>query len=397
MIKNAIFKAVLALAALCAFSSCGERIGQPAYRVCAFVWPSCHDDSLAREYLWKEGIGEWEVIKRGDPRFEGHYQPKQPLWGYEMDDDPLVVEKWINEALSHGVNTFVYDWYWFKNYPYLEGALDDGFLKAPSCDKMGFYLMWANHDVKYNYWNYHLHGDNDSLLFTGEVSPEQYETIVHRVIDKYFQLSNYVKIDGCPVFMIFSIENFLETFDYDLDRAAQAVQYFREECVKAGFKGLHLQTTLRGNGVDKDFYLKEFDVWRSRLGIDSFVTYNMIGTDKDYLTYGRKGTEYWYRWSDYLNVPFFPTVSIGWDDTPRFPAKGEDDVVLYHRTPEAFQHFLEGAKDYADKHGDQPAFVYINAWNEWIEDAYLLPDVCYGYGYLDAVKNVFGPCKRRPE
>ena len=158
-----------------------------------------------------------------------------------------------------------------------------------------------------------------------------------------------------------------------------------------------MQTTLRGNGVDKDFYLKEFEVWRSRLGIDSFVTYNMIGTDKDYLTYGRKGTEYWYRWSDYLNVPFFPTVSIGWDDTPRFPAKGEDDVVLYHRTPEAFQHFLEGAKDYADKHGDQPAFVYINAWNEWIEDAYLLPDVCYGYGYLDAVKNVFGPCKRRPE
>ncbi|MBQ0096695.1 MAG: glycoside hydrolase family 99-like domain-containing protein, partial [Bacteroidales bacterium] len=104
MVKNAMLKAVLAVAAICIFCSCGERIGQPAYRVCAFVWPSCHDDSLAREYLWKEGIGEWEVIKRGDPRFEGHYQPKQPLWGYEMDDDPLVVEKWINEALSHGVN-----------------------------------------------------------------------------------------------------------------------------------------------------------------------------------------------------------------------------------------------------------------------------------------------------
>ena len=101
------------------------------YRVCAFIWPSCHDDSLGRTN-WEQGIGEWEVIKKGDPRFPGHYQPKQPLWGYEMDNDPVVVEKWIQTALEYGVNTFVYDWYWFDHYPYLESALNDGFLKAPS-------------------------------------------------------------------------------------------------------------------------------------------------------------------------------------------------------------------------------------------------------------------------
>jgi hypothetical protein len=33
------------------------------YYVAAYIWPSCHDDPLAREKLWKEGIGEWEVIK----------------------------------------------------------------------------------------------------------------------------------------------------------------------------------------------------------------------------------------------------------------------------------------------------------------------------------------------
>ncbi len=30
------------------------------YYVAAYIWPSCHDDPLAREKLWKEGIGEWE-------------------------------------------------------------------------------------------------------------------------------------------------------------------------------------------------------------------------------------------------------------------------------------------------------------------------------------------------
>jgi len=117
------------------------------YYVAAYVWPSCHDDPLGRAKLWPEGTGEWEVIKKGTPRFEGHYQPRQPLWGYEMDNDPEVVKKWIDVATSHGVNVFVYDWYWYEGGPFLESALNDGFLKAVNNEKMKFYIMWANHDV----------------------------------------------------------------------------------------------------------------------------------------------------------------------------------------------------------------------------------------------------------
>ena len=83
--------------------------------VCAYVWPSCHDDSLAHRWLWEEGIGEWEVIKKGDKRFPEHYQPRLPLWGYELDNDPVVVEKWIQTALKYGINTFIYDWYWYND------------------------------------------------------------------------------------------------------------------------------------------------------------------------------------------------------------------------------------------------------------------------------------------
>ena len=74
------------------------------YYVAAYIWPSCHDDSLGRDKLWPEGTGEWEVIKKGNPRFDGHYQPRQPLWGYGLDNDPEVVEKWIDAATAHGVN-----------------------------------------------------------------------------------------------------------------------------------------------------------------------------------------------------------------------------------------------------------------------------------------------------
>ena len=115
---------------LCAIS-CTKQVHNeksPEYYVAAFIWPSCHNDSLAQVHLWGDGEGEWEVIKKGTPRYDGHYQSKQPLWGYEHDDDPKVVERWIDTALAHGVNTFIYDWYWYMDYPYLEGALNIGFL-----------------------------------------------------------------------------------------------------------------------------------------------------------------------------------------------------------------------------------------------------------------------------
>ena len=37
------------------------------YSVAAYVWPSCHDEPRSREVFWGEGIGEWEIIKKGNP------------------------------------------------------------------------------------------------------------------------------------------------------------------------------------------------------------------------------------------------------------------------------------------------------------------------------------------
>jgi len=107
----AIVLSVLLASTSFARSETNEQAPKHDYLVAAYVWPSCHNDPLAREKLWREGIGEWEVIKKGDRRFVGHYQPRQPLWGCEMDNDPKVVERWIDVATDHGVNVFVYDWY----------------------------------------------------------------------------------------------------------------------------------------------------------------------------------------------------------------------------------------------------------------------------------------------
>ncbi len=389
-------KKTLMIAALALMLGACCKQARPDYYVCAFVWPSCHDDSLAREWIWRDGEGEWEMIRKGDPRFEGHYQPKVPYWGYEMDDDPVVVEKWIQTALSHGVNTFIYDWYWFHdpngyNGPFLESALDNGFLGAPSNEKMNFYIMYANHVVKYNYWNYHKWGERKDTLFSPTVGMEDWKKIVDRVITQYFHRPNYVKIDGCPVFAMFDVDAFKEGFPSD-EEAAQAMEYFREKTREAGFPGLHLQFTPGASSSPNPPSAAKTKVNIPLLGINSIAMYNMGGFDCDYLRHNEKALVKRKNTEEAFDVPVFPTVSLGWDDTPRFPAQRGEKVTRFHQTPKVFEHYLRKAKEYADERADtQPRFIMLNAWNEWIEGCYLLPDMLDGFGYLEAVRNVFGP------
>ena len=396
MIRRSIFSFFL-LAGIVFLNGCKAGINPPSqkdaevkneYYVAAYIWPSCHDDPMAREKLWPEGTGEWEVIKKGNPRFDGHYQPRQPLWGYELDNDPEVVEKWIDVATDHGVNVFVYDWYWYDEGPFLESALNDGFLKARNNEKMQFYIMWANHDVKYNYWNVHRYKDNTDILWNAKVDRKNYEIIVDRVINSYFKRPNYFKINGEPVFSIFSVGKLLESFDNNIEETRKALDYFREVVKKAGFPGLHIQWNQGGGSVMSEEAAAKFAGTVEALGFNSVAMYNMGGTNEDYIVYGTNSVRIREQMDSLLSIPVFPCVSIGWDDTPRFPSKGKNDVVHYHNTPESFAALLSRAKKYADRHPEHPRLITINAWNEWVEGSYLLPDMLNGFGYLEAVRDV---------
>ncbi len=376
-------------------NSCGQNSGRDKltdkYYVAAYVWPSCHHDERFGDMLWPEGIGEWEVIKKGNPRFPGHYQPKVPLWGYELDNDPGVWERWIDVATDHGVNVFIFDWYWFDEGPFLESALNDGFLKASNNDKMEFYVMWANHDVRRNYWNVHEYGDDTSILWEGPVNLENFEKVADRVINQYFIKSNYFKIDGEPVFHVFSPDNLVRGLG-GLDQTRDALEYFRERTREAGFPGLHIQfrpgggmePTLLGNVNSEGKNVNEIV---DHLGINSITKYNW-GHGEDYLRLGTETMEKRDRMDSVFDIPVFPNVSIGWDDTPRFPHKGKEHVTYYNKTPESFAAFLQKAKNYCDERPDQPNLITLFSWNEWVEGSYLLPCVKYGFQHLEAVRRV---------
>ncbi len=367
---------------------------EPDCYVAAYVWPSCHDEPRSREVLWGEGTGEWEIIRKGDPRFEGHYQPRVPLWGYEMDDDPVVFEKKINAAADHGINVLVFDWYWYDGKPFLESSLNNGFLKAENRERMKFFIMWANHDVNGTMWNRYRY-PSDTLLWEGEVTWEDYRVMVQRIIRQYFKQPNYFTIGGEPVFSIFSFRDLVNSFR-GLEGTREALDYFREEVVKAGLPGLHLQLITMGMsgeaGIIEDEEANGMDLNGivEYLGINSMTTYNwrMAGIREDYIRWAGDGIALRNRWDSRLEIPYFPVVSIGWDNTPRYAGLGRESVVHTGNTPESFAAYLQQARDYLGLHPEQPRIILINAWNEWVEGAYLEPDMKWGYSYLEALKKV---------
>ena len=100
-----------------------SKINNNEYEIAVYYFPDYHEDE--RNNVWHgPGWTEWELMKRAEPRFEGHQQPKIPLWGYEDEADPMVMAKKIDAAADHGITSFVFDWYWYEDGPYLQRDLE---------------------------------------------------------------------------------------------------------------------------------------------------------------------------------------------------------------------------------------------------------------------------------
>ena len=365
------------------------------YDIAAYVWPSYTGDEPRSRMFWKEGYGEWQTVKSATAKFPGHSWPRKPLWGYVNEADPKVMEMEIEAAVSHGVNVFIYDWYWYDNRPFLENCLNDGFLKASNKNKMKFYLMWANHDANH-LWNKELSDTEvgSTVIWKGAVVPEQFEIMYRRLAKKYFTEENYYKIDGCPVFMIYELATFIEGMG-SIETAATMLKEFREYVKSLGFPGLHIQFTGRGSGtlnlsgVDGKCTADVSELI-TKLSLDSFTHYQFVHVtdiDRDYREIVKDIEKMWEKTDEDYSIPYFPHVSCGWDNNPRF--KGFRPGIVRNNTPENFRVALEKAKAYIDRHPERPKLITVNSWNEWTETSYLEPDDLYGYGYLEAIKEVF--------
>ena len=368
--------------------------------IAAYYFPQWHPD-LRNDKWHGKAWTEWELVKAAVPRYEGHRQPIKPAWGYFDESDPMWSAREIDLAADHGLTAFIYDYYWYADGAFLNGALDKGFLQAPNSHRLKFALMWANHD----WHNLHPNRLNDGAsdknsLIGGTLDSEGFVRLTTHVIHEYFSRPNYLRLAGKPYFSIYDIATFIKGFG-GLDTAGQALESFREACQDGNGTHLHLNAVVSRFGAD---YSKREIV--QRLGIDSVTAYNWC--DHYPIQHGSfpqgsyekamlANVTAWPGIGSEYGAPYIANLTTGWDSSPRccttdrYENRGYPWLpVLEGNTPEMFARSLEMMKDYLREAKPELPLFTVNAWNEWTEGAYLLPDTFDGLGRLEALKRAFG-------
>ena len=76
------------------------------YDVAAYIWPAYTGQERRTRIFWPEGIGEWQTVRNSKPKSNGYSWNRQPLWGFQDEADPAVMEMQIENAVKYGVNVF---------------------------------------------------------------------------------------------------------------------------------------------------------------------------------------------------------------------------------------------------------------------------------------------------
>lgn len=365
-------------------------------QIAVYYFPNYHQDARNEAEHGKNWT-EWDLVKKATPRFENHFQPNVPLWGYEDESKPEVMAKKIDAAADHGIDAFIFDWYYYNDGTFLERALTEGFCNAPNQGKLKYALMWANHD-----WvDIHPLPENGEvkLLYPGAITEETFEKMIDYIIAKHFKHPSYWLIDGCPYFSIYEIFRLAEGLG-GWEQAKTALNKFRAKVKAAGFKDLHLNAVVWGvqilPGENTITHPEEIITELNFDSVTSYVwghhaTFNQFPVTP-FSDIFEQNRQYWHEAKKLYSVPYYPNVSMGWDSSPRtvqsidYVSANYPMMATMSSTPEEFGEALKVACDFVKNNSLKNQIITINAWNEWTEGSYLEPDMRHGFKYLEAIK-----------
>lgn len=371
-------------------------------KVITFYLPQFHTFP-ENDAWWGKGFTEWTNTKKAKALFKGHYQPNIPY--QENYYDLAAVEPMRQQAETakkFGVYGFCFYHYWFKDCKKLMEGPVERFRDDKSID-FHYCLSWANEP-----WTRAWDGGEKQVIMPQEYGNKD-EWIKHfEYLLSFFRDSRYIKIDGKPVLLLYR-PDLITDLDQMLDCWEQLAQ-------ANGFSGLCLMAqgsafcgNLSHDGSRFDYCI-EFEPGFTR---ELFRKNNVL--KHPIAAVHNPGCAAMFLWSDFkaklesgLGIKFkkpvrlfsydtvcraiskrplyrnnmLPGLFPSWDNTPR---RGRNGQIYAGSTPEKFKQYLkERLHDAKEKyHSDM---IFINAWNEWAESAYLEPDERNGYAYLQALK-----------
>lgn len=363
-------------------------------KVIAFYLPQFHTIP-ENDQSYGKGFTEWTNVKKATPLFEGHIQPKIPLNNnYYNLLTPGVMKKQTEIAKQYGLYGFCYYHYWFAGGKKLlekplEAMMKDKTIDFPYC------ICWANEN-----WTRRWDGGNNEIIVKQNYGDT--EDIANHVnyLIEFFKDERYIKDEGRPLLIIYKPEL--------IPKCASYIKKLRNECLKHGFKVKIVfqfpDAILFGNYERYcDSYIEFEPTFVQKLNIKNgrnqfqsalhnFYMSSWFEVFRNRKRHKRKQEilqklDYDQAWAAILDHKVISGKAIAgafvdWDNTPR----KSNGIVYVGATPEKFGFYFSKLLQKVNVEYDS-SYIFVNAWNEWGEGAYLEPDANNGYGYLEAIQN----------
>ncbi len=343
-------------------------------KIIAYYLTQFHPDKHNEEW-WGKGVTEWNNVTRAVPQFTDHYQPRLPgeLGFYDL----RVVDnmrRQIELARMYGIYGFSFYYYWFDGERLLEKPLEM-FLENKDLD-FPFSICWANEN-----WTKRYDGTNTDILMEQRNSVDSYCNVIKDIV-RFLSDSRYITIDNRKMLTVYRPSL--------MPKVKNVLQYWRDYCKENGIGEIYV-IAVKENGIETDWLAEGYDAVTEFHPGTLYTNCVNISEDLKYVRNDFSGEVFSYpdivyrqKYFKYDYKKLYRAVMPMWDNTARRNNKG---MIFHGSTPALYKQWLKDVIMAGKKRDDiEDNMIFINAWNEWGEGAYLEPDKRYGYAYLQATK-----------
>ena len=347
-------------------------------------------------------------MKKSKKLFSWQYQPRIPYNEnyYDLDKQFMETMQWqIDSARKNGLYGFCFYHYWFKDGKKLMEKPIERFLQEKDLN-MPFCLSWANEP-----WTRAWDGGEKEVIMPQEYGNKAEWKRHFDYLNGFFEDDRYIKIDNKPMILIYRPELIA-----DLD---EMLSLWTKMSMKSGFDGLYIvsQGTIYGTSKNRSKYVNDYILYEpgytqaefsltrgnvvKKLFVDPVLFCHItwqkikrqIGTcihSKSVLL-NTTVLNYDLFWKRIIRRKYstnmIPGAFVDWDNSPRRGLKGAR--VFKGANPDKFRKYMR-ALIKKTKSETTKDMIFIDAWNEWCEGAYLEPDSRYGNKYLSAIRDAKG-------
>lgn len=360
-------------------------------KIIAMYLPQFHR-TKENDKWWGDGYTDWVAVQRSKPLYKGHQQPRVPLDNHYYDlSNKEEIKKQADLAKKYGVYGFGIYHYWFSSNQVLldKPAL---LIRENRNIDINYFFMWDNGSWKRTWSNVKFSNSWAPLYDKENKGPEILAELVYGdekewkkhfdYLLPFFKDDRYIKVNDKPLFGIFNQNN-------NSDTLKKIFSFWNKCAIKEGFSGICILGKTNVEKVNISDYQFDYEPsthgWNGKNWIEKFI-HRTNTTFKDKFNF-LKTYDYSSIYESILkdvngkDERLLPGAFVRYDDSPR---RGKKGIIVKNESSNLFQSYMTQLLMKSEKY-NKP-FIFLTAWNEWGEGAYLEPDLKEGYSYLNALK-----------